>query len=102
MTAGGTGRPVQVCAQGDLCPGTLRFNGRASCDGPRPSCSVAQVSEPETVGAAPQVRESALSSDPEPRGVQRGPWGLSPGEVWDEMDLKGALMILSFEHLFFC
>ena len=47
------------------------------------------------------MRESALSSDPEPRGVQRGPWGLSPGEVWDEMDLKGALMILSFEHLFF-
>lgn len=70
-----------MCAQGDLCPGALGFNGRASCDGPRASSSVTPVSERETVGAAPQVRESALSSDPEPRGVQTGLDSVAPGDA---------------------
>lgn len=71
-----------MCTQGDLCPGALVFNGRASCDGPRASSSVTPVSEPETVGAAPRVRESALSSDPKPRAFGQGwtawPLGTQP------------------------
>ena len=95
VTAWGTGRPVQVCTQGDVCPGALGFNSRASRDGPRASSSVVQVSEPETVAAAPLSAGVCPSLDPEPKGVQTGLDSVAPKD-----SAQGVLVQDGCERLF--
>ena len=54
----------------------------------------------------PQVQESAHPQTPSPRVFRQGwtawPLRTQPRGFWCKMDVNVSLIILSFQHLFFC